>query len=411
MVKFFADSFDKLAEVVRILYVYGCFSNDDFDDPVIREKINEFIINSSYAYRKSKDFLIKKLKDIIDDKHEGMTKHSFISMDRFESGSERIAQLYRLCSKKQMNRPIFDYAKYLKNISENKKTGCRSVKEYFGKDTSAASLFFMEIGKSRFTDEELSQLYAALMFYNGKAPYSVSGFFACDRINDYLKLSGKSIITNEATPVFTHNNVDRIVNDNSVSTIFEAIKERKYISYISRKKEVEALRKQNNSQKNNKFVSEHIEIFPLKIVYEFQNGRGYLIFWQNTIRMCRLDHMYDVTISKRKIDSNELKVINEKLNAVLDRFWISISKGKSGHILIDFDERMNEMQKLIPVGQLDKTERRKCRYEADLMNYKDIIPFLRRFGEKAHISKEASPELYNIIKSDIEEALKNYGAL
>lgn len=178
-----------------------------------------------------------------------MTKHSFISMDRFESGSERIAQLYRLCSKKQMNRPIFDYAKYLKNISENKKTGCRSVKEYFGKDTSAASLFFMEIGKSRFTDEELSQLYAALMFYNGKAPYSVSGFFACDRINDYLKLSGKSIITNEATPVFTHNNVDRIVNDNSVSTIFEAIKERKYISYISRKKEVEALRKQNNSKK------------------------------------------------------------------------------------------------------------------------------------------------------------------
>lgn len=44
MANFFADSFDKIAEVIRILYVYGCFSNDDFDDPVIRGKINEFVI-------------------------------------------------------------------------------------------------------------------------------------------------------------------------------------------------------------------------------------------------------------------------------------------------------------------------------------------------------------------------------
>ncbi len=410
MANFFADSFDKIAEVIRILYVYGCFSNDDFDDPVIREKINEFIINSSHAYRKIKDFLTSKIKDVIAENREGMTKHNIISMDRFEPGNTRIADLYRFCSNKQMNKAIFDYAEYLKNIDDTRSAD-HLVKEYFGKDTSKDSLFYMNIGKSRFSDDELFQLYSALRFFNGKAPYSVPGYFACDRINDYLKLSGKEKITNEATPVFAHNCIDRIVNDNSVCTIFEAIKDKKYIKFILRSKEVAALQKIEKKTNNNKFVSEQIEVFPLKIVYEFQNGRGYLIYWQNTIRMCRLDYMYDITITDREIDNNKLEAIRGKLSNLLNSFWISISYMKGRHIVVDFDERAENLKKRIPVGQVTKTARRKCRYEADLMNYKDIMPFLRRCGQKAHISKEDSPDLYNNIKNDIEEALKNYGAL
>lgn len=414
MAKYLADSFDKIAEVIHIWYIYGCFSNGDFNDKVIREKLNDFVINSKSAYCKVKDYLKNVFDDVVENKREGLIKHYYISKDRFDANMARFADLYRFCSDKQMSNSVYEYAEYLYSLCKGKVKGNGRVNEYFGQDTHKDSLFFMNIGKSKFSDEEFIQLHNAVMFYNGKAPFSVPGYFACDRINDYLNLSGKTAISDEAVPVFEYNSIDRVINDNSVYTIFEAIKEKKYVSFISRKKEVEALLSLGDDEKsenNDKFSSGHMEVYPLKIMYEFRSGRGYLVFWQGTIRTCRLDYIYEAQIVDKTPDNDELALISANLDYALERLWISDRVKNRKSVVIDFDERAEDMEKLVPVGKVTKTAGRKCHYEADLLNFKDIVPFIREMGCTAHISTEKSRFLYDYVKKDIEEALKKYGAL
>jgi len=414
MAKYLADSFDKIAEVIHILYIYGCFSNKDFDDSEIRKKINDFVINSESAYRKVKDYLVHIFEDVIENKREGLIKHNYISKDRFNANMAKMAGLYRLGSDKQVAKSVYGYVEHMNALCNDKKSKKQRVKEYLGADAHRDSLFFMNIGESKFSRDEFIQIYNAIMFYSGKAPFSVPGFFTCDRINDYLKLSGQNGISDETTPVFEYNSIDRIINDNSVCTIFEAIKNKKYVSFISRKKEVETLlntEKRKKASSNDKFLSGHMEVYPLKIMYEFRSGRGYLIFWQETIRICRLDYIYETKVIDKTPDTDELVQINKRLDNVLERLWLSDNSGARKRVVVDFDERAEDFKKYVPIGNVIKTARRKCRYEAELLNFKDIVPFIREFGNKAHISTDESRFLYDYVKKDIEEALKKYGAL
>lgn len=333
-----------------------------------------------------------------------------------------MADLYRFCSKKQMKRSVYNYIDYLCNLCDGKskghKKGDKEVREYFGKDTRMDSLFFMAAGKCGFEDKELIQLHNALMFYTGKAPYSVPGCFACDRINDYLRLSGKEPVSDEAVPVFEYNSIDRVVNDNSVCTIFDAIKEKKYIKFISRKMETNKINtilkahknKEEKSPINDRFVSEHMEVYPLKIIYEFYSGRGYLVCWQDedkAIHTYRLDYIYDTKICNETPDNNKLELISSQVGNFLEHLWISDNPQNKKHIVIDFDEHAEDIKMRVPIGTVTKTGQRSCHYEAEF-NYKDIVPFIRRCEDKAHVSAEKSRFLYDYLKNDIEEALKKY---
>ena len=65
VVNILVSRFDKTAEAARLLYVYGCFSNVDFDNPQIREKINNSLINSDSGYRSKCDPIVKILEGLI----------------------------------------------------------------------------------------------------------------------------------------------------------------------------------------------------------------------------------------------------------------------------------------------------------------------------------------------------------
>lgn len=432
MVKVFGPDFDRFAEAARILYVYGCFSNVDFDDANIREKLNNSIINSSSGYRKEISSLEMVLEDFIESvRNKGSQsdkgkKQKYISPDRFDDITGLI-NIYRLNSRNSMDKPINDYINYTYKLScpdaegviiKNKK----ELIDYFGNDADKKSLFVLDIGKADFTKDEFSQLYSALMFFNGKAPFSIPGYFACDRINDYLKLSDEYTVSDNANVVFNYNNIDRILNDNAVYCIFEAIKTKKWISFFFRKPELDELKKLSDEKKStNKeaFRSERKYCYPLKIMYEFQNGRGYLIGWSpeyKKIRFYRLDDIFEVAQEScdgfgGKMTKEKLSEVEKNYNDIICKIWLSNSKSNKMSVSIDFDESADLIKKKVPFGTVTPISECSCRYEADINNFKDIVPFLRRFGEKAHISKEGSPELYEYIKTDLKEALKKYGAL
>lgn len=426
--------YEKLSEVVRLLYVYGCYSNVDFNDPEIREKINNSLINSESKFRQERETIDVILENTVKNtRNMDSKKQYYISPDRFDEEVTSLVKIYRLCVLKSMENPIMDYINFLYTAlyPENdaiKITNRKKMIEYFGEDTKKDSLFFLDVrntDSNKLSFEELSQLHSAIMFFNGKAPYSVPGYMACDRINDYLKLSGKEPVSRKepvssnADTIFNYNNIDRILNDNAVYDIFEAIKQKKWISFNFRKTEVNALKNLSKSElKNNKkrFCGERKYCCPLKVMYEFQNGRGYLIGWASDykeIRIYRLDDIFDVEIE----DEYEFKEIMnrekaEKLfNEEADKIWISYSNTKSMDIVIDFDENAEYIRKLIPIGTISSVSENSCRFEAKIANFKDMVPFIRRFGEAAHISKEKSPELYEYVKDDLRKALEKYEAL
>lgn len=419
---------EKLFEVVRILCVYGCFSNEDFNDPVIRDKINNSLINSKAEFRKKREPVDVILGSIVKHtRNNNAKKQCYISPDRFNEAASAVAGIYRLCTLKAMENPVMDYINFLYKIlyPKNDKltvTNRKKIAEYFGNDTAKDSLFFLDVSNTdneKLSFEELSQLRSALMFFNGKAPYSVPGYMACDRINDYLKLSGKEAVSKNADTVFNYHNIDRILNDNAVYSIFEAIKQEKWISFHFREREIKALRKLSESDRKKTkkiFCCERKFCLPLKIMYEFQNGRGYLIGWdseQEKIRHYRLDDIFAVKIENMS-KFNE-SISREKAEELYEReaekIWISNSKRNEGNIVIEFDEKAEYIRKLMPIGTVYPVLENSCRFEAEIANFKDIIPFVRRFGATAHISKEKSPELFEYIKEDLRRTLDNYGVI
>lgn len=427
------NTYDKVAEAARILYIYGCFSNVDFDNPDIRNKINKSLINSNAGYRSRCVPLVTILEDLVKNcryktsKSDKGKKQLFISPDRFDDEVTGLVNVYRLKAAKSMENPIADYINYTYRLAypeaqkleiKNK----RELAEYFGYDVNKDSLFMLRKGNANFTDEELSQLYTALMFFNGKAPYSVPGFFSCDRINDYLKMSGKDTASDNANVIFNYNNIDRILNDNAVYSIFSAIKDKKPITFYYRELELKELRKLPESEKssnNDSFISEKSYCYPLKVMYEFQNGRGYLIAWSYTrrcIRIYRIDDIFrvkpiDADDTEMLIDESQYSEIERAYRDFIKQMWLSHSNANKMNITIDFDVKAEVIMEQIPLGIVTPLSENTCRLEVENINYKDIVPFVRRFGEKAHISKEKSKDFYKYIKDDLEVALKNYGAL
>lgn len=414
------DNYKMISEIGRLLYIYGCFSNTDFDDPVIRKRINDSLVNSEKAYRKYMDNWGQILKDILDNESSmpnDKKKYKHISSDKFGNETKVLIKFYRFCCKKNVINPVRNYIYFLSKLSGSNIEDAsisKEIKDYFGIDTYKNSLFFMEKQRSRFSDNELFQLYNALMFYSSKAPYSIPGHFACDRINDYLRLSEKENISDVAVPIFEYNNMERFFNDNAVYTIFEAIKRGKKVRFKWRKNELRKLKHMESNAKpknNSPFLTKDVCVYPLKIMYEFQNGRGWLIAWKNKIRIYRLDDIFKLELCSDTPDKLTVKKANEQLDVAIKKMWLSLSDDKDDkkeHIVIDFDVRAKDMKKVVPIGAVEKTARRKCRFEADMLNYYDIVPFVRRYGEKAHISKTESPKLYQRVKDDLEKALEKY---
>lgn len=422
-------NFDKVAEAARILYIYGCFSNVDFDNPDIRKKINDSLINSQAKYRSECNTLetiledrIKSTRNKVSQSDKGK-KQLFISPDRFDDEITGLTNIYRLKIMKAMESQITDYIKYTykllypneKNINIKNKNNLRN---YFGENAEKETLFLLRKNNSGFSDAELSQLYSALMFFNGKSPYSIPGFFACDRINDYLKISSAAQVSKDTNVIFNYNNIDRILNDNAVYSIFEAIKNKKDISFYVRKLELGKLKSRSQEEKssnNDSFQSSEICCLPFKIMYEFYNGRGYLIAWSykaDKIKVFRLDDIFQVKIiddAEGKIDDEKKIRIRNEYQKFIEHIWLS--EGNIMNVTVDFDEKAEIIEKYIPIGTVTPLSERSCRLEADILNYKDIVPFIRRFGKKAHISKEKSPQLYEYVKKDLREALDKYGAV
>lgn len=423
----FVSSFDKTAEAARLLYVYGCFSNVDFDDPQIREKINNSLINSDSGYRSKCDPIVKILEGLIKkcrNKASASDKgkqQKYISPDRFDDVSG-LVDIYRLKKIKSMDNTISNYIDYCFKLSDpNYKTNSeyskKEFKEYFGDNAKNETIFIFDTENKKFSKEELSQLYSALMFFNGKAPYSVPGFMACDRINDYLKLLDEDEISDDANAVFNYNNIDRVLNDNAVYSIFEAIKKKSDISFFFRKLEIDQLKKSDKgSESNDQYVSSKITCHPLKVMYEFQNGRGYLIAWSynlKCIRIFRLDDIFEAELIAPTEDMTDEKVleIENLCRSFTEKLWLSASDKKSMNISVDFDVNAEQIRCRIPLGTVTPLTDSSCRLDAEMLNFKDIVPFIRCYGDKAHVSKEKSPELYEYIKSDLEEALKKYGVV
>ena len=131
------------------------------------------------------------------------------------------------------------------------------------------------------------------------------------------------------------------------------------------------------------------------------------------IRIFRLDDIFEAELIAPTEDMTDEKVleIENLCRSFTEKLWLSASDKKSMNISVDFDVSAEQIRRRIPLGTVTPLTDSSCRLDAEMLNFKDIVPFIRCYGDKAHVSKEKSPELYEYIKSDLEEALKKYGVV
>lgn len=151
----------------------------------------------------------------------------------------------------------------------------------------------------------ISSMCDALAVFGRKAPYSVPAYSISHKLKKLCGNDSKSLWS------FMYDNYDRILYDEAVYTIRQAIRDRKLIGY------------QTVGTEKQKSVN---YVVPLKIMYEYNLGRCYLLYSplnsDSIIKSIRLDKLYKVAAYEP--DS----IINyEKLYDVLavaeNEIWLS----------------------------------------------------------------------------------------
>lgn len=274
-------------------------------------------------------------------------------------------------------------------------------------------------------------------FFCDHAPLTVPGYFLRETIArkknsiDSFNTDYTSTLKNRC--FIKNSRIQNILDDDTVWTLLSFIRDQKPVNYAY----------SSHDTANETIVT----AFPIKIVSDMTYGRRYLFCRRYIVSKTgmlskkgeytfhRIDRIFNVSEAKGyvkssylgflKTDTDQLSSseIREKLEAEYKKASKhSWSVNNTGHkdinILIHFHADENDVNALmekvissIPFGEIINLDTTKGSFDfrVSVRNYADMIPWVAGFGRYAEVDRQESPELYEIILKNSQEALKLYG--
>lgn len=402
---FFLESIDKYRAVIQNIYTYGCFD---------RKQLAEQCKCSEETVKKALVFYNLCLEPYIDQKENTLSEKSkgrptgakYFRYDRFSMNENYLYNIYlwakivkkqmwtyshfRICPedffdlpKSALNNQINEFYPYFSEYLERSRTaGCSQDLGYaLGKVTAAD------------TDALICSICDALAVFGRKAPYSVPAYSISHKLMKLCSADKRS----ERLWSFMYDNYDRILYDEAVCIIRQAIKKQKLIGYL----------KVGTNEKAIKYV------IPLKIMYEYNLGRGYLFYSpvgsDNIIRSIRLDKLYKVAAYEPDFEIDYIK-LNYCLAKAENEIWLSgdyTKKNSLSKIVLKNvqPQAMSLIKKYASCYVVDKDNNT---VTFSIRKADDIKPFIRILGNSAEISQQDNPRLYEEFASDASAGRQMY---
>lgn len=221
----------------------------------------------------------------------------------------------------------------------------------------------------------------SLFYFSEIAPVGVVGSFILDKMGEGISPFS-----------FKQHYIGQAFDSEVLCYILNAIKSNRKIEFDYFPKEKESF---------------HAEVFPLKIYSSTQNGRQYVMAWdekEKAIFTYRLDRIKDIEVLNEGIA--KAADIKKKFEGIREHIW-GVSLGDNKLVHIEFvigiadDEAyiLNRLYREKRCGTVSKVERSKGLYSfsADVYDVKEMFPWIRTFLcriVKLKISDEKMEELF-----------------
>lgn len=397
----FVKHYDKIRKVLRQCYIVGLSSKTkeksqrDYNNKIRRvrnfideeflqyENINKTKYNRFYIenYTKAHNFLydsyLIKNVDVEELKAYFLILQSLNQYDEIKN-SELMKEVCELISDEDLIDKV-DFDQFTERVKEKIVDLGIINKRKKGRDT------ILSISKDIFEDfseTEIIEIMNAISFYSNVAIISEPGYSAIDVMSDYLWGDRDFECDFESTFSFKQNFLSRILDDEVISLIGEAIKSQKTLKFSYNGKKIEAI--------------------PKEIATEYSYGRQYLIakdLKYNNYSKYRVDKINECKIGKKY--SEEAFTLSKEKNKILVEIDFYIDEKDEDYLI----ERIKKEGD----GHLEKLQTNHFLYSIEIEDTMSILPWIRSFGTVAKVRPSENHSLDKKIRQEYKELLEKYG--
>ncbi len=417
--------YDNIRRILRDIYIYGCFSRDDFIEMGIsgrkydneQRRINAYLPEGFVRKRR----VNKKVQ-------------YYCIYDFDEAGSSFLAENYLVETYRNKSFTMLDVMSYfyvLGILNENPDLTLNDIlaqipntneEALFTKDNLRIKLIELEergmirsysSGRSvkycltddiwaEFDIAELKDIYLFLDFARNAMPLEMPYVYLQRKLGMYLRVKGEQDIP-EGILQFKHNHLFNVLDNEVMLGLLSAIQNRQ-IAFIKRTDS-----------------NEQVEIIPIKIIHDCTYGRQYIYcidFQTHSIpMMIRLDKIDSVTSGSELDESQYTNIIESKYGE--EECWCTSGLGEKLHkiiINVFIDEKKEEyiLRRLYREGHggsITKLSDGYYEYEIEVRDPLEMIPWIRSFGEHMKVVEDDGTLLKEKLANDWKKAIEKYSIL
>lgn len=420
--KLLIRDYSDIRDILRDIYIFGCFSRDDFIKKGIsgRKYDNEQRRIMSYLPEK---FIKKKRvgKRVLPYCSYAMTEmpenfmaetyrnKSFTMLDFMSyflvlailntNDGMSLAELLEVLPDEN-DEVIYTKDNLRKKIDELTEKGL-VISEKKGRNVVYK---VVEDSLAVFEDEELVDLYWLLEFMKNIVPLEMPFYFLQNKLKLYL-FAERNIELDDIHPFqYKSNHLFNILDNEVIMKVLRAISEKKkvLVRYLYRGDEKEEI------------------IIPIKIIHECTYSRQYLLYYRvnnECIRTKRIDKIVSVDI-KATVEDLDLNRAYQEAEA-MDNAWCVSNVGCiPDEVKIEF--YINEETELYVLerikregknGTLKKVESGVYLFTIKVSDPLEMTPWIRSFGERAKVVYSKDGSLQKHIIEDYERTIAKYESI
>ena len=419
-VNYLADTYQNCSYVIDDFIFYFCLMQS-FTDPDFRQKPYEYIseeyVSKEYAeiddcMNYMQEFtindLITTLQIVFDTNKELLKGLNNIPPDNTEplDNAEPSEMLFTLPKVRARIQELADIG-ILVSTSKN---------AYRLSDD-----IFADLNADELKDVQLMAQY----FYNCSF-LTIPGYYLSSTIGEYAQSNfieeTDSFFNKQENPVFFYKNhrLQNVIDDDITWTVLDAIHNTNAIQY--------KYRTRNGSLKE-------CTVLPIKLVIDYQYGRQYFFCYDYVYKgfnMQRLSSVSEISTAKKIKQPQKFEFVEDKLTKDIDIHHIynqvyskhfecvwNIAMGEgTSEVLIhfnfpegDYSKQISRLKSTRHHGTLTELGNGRVDFSVTVQSELELVPWIRGYGAYAVVDQNTNPDLAAKIKTDWEEALKQYGII
>ena len=398
-------SIEKAREFARTSFVYGLKTKDELADEF---GISASTIEHSYP-RSMEDWFQECLHTRIVDGSRKQVRYVSLNCRNFSANP--LYKMWKACSFTTNDIVFFFFLLDYLSKREEPVSLAEIHKEYYDMHRSDGFLrssaqwwlnnkgipsgIIAKAGRGKYRLAQafdLSQIRELLQYYSEIAPGGVIGSFILDKLD-----------VNDSPFGFKQHYIGQAFDSEILCNFLLAIKNKCSIifKYVTRaKKEI------------------YVDVFPLKVYSSTQNGRQYLIAWDNSrerFLTYRLDRINSVSISKETL-SNARQIV-EKFKEVKKHMWgVSLGNRETVHVefLVKVAENeayiVNRINREKRCGTVTPVENRPgfIKFSADVYDANEMFPWIRTFIGRIAELEISDKEIENLFRESLQNMYDTY---